>query len=87
VYDIRVLEGARQDLAALDRTIAARIVSRTRWLAAHASEIQPEPLTGDLAGLFKLRVGAYRVIDEILGGEGIIVIHAVGHRRDIYRRR
>jgi len=44
-------------------------------------------LTGDLAGLYKLRMGDYRVIYEALSAERTIVIHAVGHRRQIYRRR
>ncbi len=42
---------------------------------------------GDLAGLYKLRVGDYRVIYEVLWDEETIVIHAIGHRREIYRRR
>jgi mRNA-degrading endonuclease RelE of RelBE toxin-antitoxin system len=36
-----------------------------------------------MAGLFKLRVGDWRVIYEI--GRDVIVIKAVGHRREIYR--
>ena len=39
------------------------------------------------AGLYNLRVGDYRVLYEILHGEQTIVIHAIGHRRDIYRKR
>jgi mRNA-degrading endonuclease RelE of RelBE toxin-antitoxin system len=38
-------------------------------------------------GFYKLRVGDYRVIYEILYDEQTIVIHAVGHRKDIYRKR
>lgn len=41
----------------------------------------------DLAGFYKLRVGDYRVIYEILHEEQMIVIHEVGHRREIYRKR
>jgi len=50
----------------------------------------PEALSGDLKGLkgfYKLRVGDYRVIYEILYEERTIVVHAIGHRRDIYRKR
>jgi len=49
--------------------------------------IRLEALTGELAGLYKLRVGDYRVIYEVLWEEETIVIHAIGHRREIYRRR
>ena len=46
-----------------------------------------EPLTGELTGLFKARVGDYRVIYELLHDEHLLIIHAIGHRRDIYRKR
>ncbi len=48
-------------------------------------EIRPEPLHGDLAGLFKFRVGDYRAVYEPLHGERLLVIHFVGHRREVYR--
>jgi mRNA interferase RelE/StbE len=50
-------------------------------------EVKPQPLTGGLGGLYKFRAGDYRVIDEILREERTILIHAVGHRREIYRTR
>jgi len=56
-------------------------------MAANLNGIRLEALVGDLAGLYKLRVGDYRVIYEVLWDEETIVIHAVGHRREIYRRR
>jgi mRNA interferase RelE/StbE len=42
------------------------------------------PLTADLAGCFKLRIGDYRVIYEFGRSVRIITIDRVGHRRDIY---
>ena len=41
---------------------------------------------GDLIGLYKFRIGDYRVIYEIVHDEKTIVIHAIGHRREIYRK-
>ncbi|MFQ6115154.1 MAG: type II toxin-antitoxin system RelE/ParE family toxin [bacterium] len=86
-YRIRILGAASQDLARLDKPIGRRIVQRINWLAANLDAIRLEALTGDLAGLYKLRVGDYRVIYEVLWDEETIVIHAIGHRREIYRRR
>lgn len=45
-----------------------------------------EALTGEFEGLFKLRVGDYRVVYELIHEEKLILIHAIGHRRDIYRK-
>lgn len=86
-YRIRILRAASQDLARLDKPIGRRIVERIKWLAANLDAIRLEALTGDLAGLYKLRVGDYRVIYEVLWDEETMVIHAIGHRREIYRRR
>lgn len=87
MYYVRILDSAIRELARLDKPVGRRIVERINWLALRIDEIRLEPLKGELAGLYKLRVGDYRVIYEILHEERIIVIHAIGHRREIYRRR
>ena len=87
MYHICILEEASRELAHLDKAVGRRIVERIHWLAAKLDEIRPEALAGDLIGLYKLRVGDYRVIYEIAHNEKTIVIHAIGHRREIYRKR
>lgn len=87
MYRIRIIPAATRDLERLDKPIARRIAERINWLAAHLEDIRPEPLTGDLAGFYKFRVGDYRVVYEILSAESVILIHQIEHRRDIYRRR
>ena len=86
-YRIRILKAASQDLGRLDTPTGRRIVQRINWLAANLDAIHLETLTGDFAGLHKLRVGDYRVVYEVLWDEETIVIHVIGHRREIYRRR
>lgn len=84
---VRISDRAARDLAGLDRAVAQRIIARIQWLAENLSQIRPEPLAGEFAGLFKLRVGDYRVIYQILDGGATLLILAVGHRREIYRSR
>lgn len=84
---VRLLDPAPSELARLDKPVARRIVQRIRWLAANFSSIKPEPLTGDLAGLYKLRVGDYRVVYRLRHEDQTLVIHGIGHRREIYRKR
>jgi mRNA interferase RelE/StbE len=86
-YRIRILGIASRELEQLDKPLGHRVVQRINWLATNPDAIRLEALTGDLAGLYKLRIGDYRVIYEVLWDEKIIVIHAIGHRREIYRRR
>lgn len=87
MYGIRILNAATRELARLDKPIGRRVVERIRWLAANLDNIKPEALTGELAGLYKLRVGDYRVAYEILHDEQTIVIHLIRHRKEVYRRR
>lgn len=87
VYRVRVMEPAERALHRLDKSTARRIGQRLRWLAGNLQSTQPQALTGEFAGFYKLRVGDYRVVYEILHGEETIVVQEVGHRREIYRRR
>jgi len=74
---------ALDDLEKIDRPIVKRILHKISWFSQYFDAVTPEPLSADMAGLFKLRVGDWRVIYEI--GKDVIVIRAVGHRREIYR--
>ncbi len=76
-------EEALEDLEKIDRPIVKRILNKISWFSQYFDAITPEPLSADMAGLFKLRVGDWRIVYEI--GKDIIVIKAVGHRRDIYK--
>ena len=83
-YTVRLLDQAADDLARLDAIIARRILKRLDWLQANIETIAPGRLTGQFAGLNKLRVGDYRVIYQVIQEELVIVIRAIGHRRDVY---
>jgi mRNA interferase RelE/StbE len=82
-----ILDAAARELASLDAKVARRVTSRIHWLAENWQDAKAEALSGDLAGLFKLRVGDYRVIYQVLEAESLLLIHAIGHRREVYRRK
>lgn len=42
-------------------------------------------LKADLAGLWRYRVGTYRILCQIKDRELLVLVVAVGHRKDIYR--
>ena len=85
MYSIRLLSDANRELARLDKTVANRIVRKLRWLADNLDDLSPEPLKGGFSGLYKLREGDYRIVYEILRSEETIVIHLIGHRREVYK--
>lgn len=43
-----------------------------------------KPLRANLAGLWRYRVGDYRIVCRIQDNELIVLVLAIGHRRNIY---
>lgn len=87
MYRLQILDAAERGLERLGKTGRARVGQRIEWLRENVDSIKPKALTGELAGLYKLREGDYRIIYQILRNEKTILIHRVGHRRDIYGRK
>jgi mRNA interferase RelE/StbE len=85
MFRIEITAEAEHDFEQLDKPVAKRIRRRLQWLAEHFDQITPEPLSGPLADLYKLRVGDYRLLYDILRQERVIVVHRVRHRREVYR--
>ena len=84
-YHVEFTPEAEIDLARLDRAVAQRILTRVRWLAQHIEEISLEPVTGKpWKGLFKFRVGDYRILYTLNRPNRLLTIHVIGHRREVY---
>jgi len=71
----------------LDRSIRRRILAKIQWLLEHVEEIRHEPLTAPWEGMYRLRVGDYRVVYGIDRKQRRVIIYAVDHRRRIYKLR
>lgn len=84
-YAVEFRQQAVDDLERLDRAIGQRLLTKLRWLSENIQEITPVPLTGELRGLFKLRVGDYRIAYSIDQHTELLTIHLIGHRSEIYR--
>ena len=74
-----------KDVERLDKTIAQRVLQKIKWLSENFEAIVPEPLKGKWKGKFKLRVGDYRVVYNVNNDAGFIMVHLIGHRRDVYK--
>ena len=71
----------------LDKMAARRIARKINCLAENTEIIEPKGLRNNLAGLAKIREGDYRVIYEMIHAEETLVIHFVGHRREVYKNK
>ena len=84
-YGVEFLDDSGDELAALTSEITKRILKKIRWLANNGDSLSHEPLRANIAGLFKRRVGDYRVIYSLDLEEKTITIRKVGHRSNIYK--
>ena len=77
---------AKKQFDALDSAVQSRIkqaVSKKLMVNPRAYLI---PLRGDRAGLFKFRVGAYRLLCSLDDDRLYVVVVKVKHRQAVYRR-
>jgi mRNA interferase RelE/StbE len=86
-WTIEINRPASADLKNLDRPVARRVVQflRERIAPAKDPRLQGKALRGEVAGLWRCRVGDYRIVCHIEDKNATILVVAVGHRRQIYR--
>jgi len=87
MYRFDFTAGAERELDHLDSLTRTRILKRLKRLGENADVVQHEELSGPLSDLFKLRVGDYRVLYDMIESENLILVHQIGHRSDVYRRK
>lgn len=82
-YIIKWRSEALKELRKLPKEIAERIVKRVD-IAKDGPNHFLEKLVDDPG--YKIRVGDYRAIIDILDGEKMLAVRIVGHRKNIYKR-
>jgi mRNA interferase RelE/StbE len=87
-WTVEVAPTAERQLRKLDRQVAKRILD---WLDDRIDGCKSprhfgEALKGGSTGLWRYRIGDYRVICDIEDGRLVVLALAIGHRREIYRR-
>jgi mRNA interferase RelE/StbE len=73
---------ARQQLAELPKTIQERIVRIGERLKNWPAVSGCKPLSGSLAGWYRIRTGDYRVRFRVVGD--LVSVDKIGHRKDFY---
>lgn len=83
IYAVEILRVAQKQLAGIDRSAQPGIFAAIRALAATPRPVGCIKLSGRPA--WRIRVGSYRVIYEIHDARLVVLVIAIGHRKDIYR--
>lgn len=83
-YTVQYEAKAVAELKKLPPKSGKRIVKKINWLAKNFEQVNLFPLSGNLSGFYKLRVGDYRVIYSLDQNSETIIIEKVGHPREIY---
>ena len=87
-WTVEIADVAERQLRKLDPPVQRRIVD---WLDDRIEGCKNprhfgEPLRGDLSGLWRYRVGDYRILCQIQDEHLLILALAIGHRREVYTR-
>jgi mRNA interferase RelE/StbE len=85
-WRIEFAESAQKQFAKLGRESQTRIRKFLRERIAPSEDPRDyaSPLRSTLAGLWKFRIGNYRIVAEIRDEEVLVLVLRVGHRKNIY---
>lgn len=86
-FHVEYSPGSRKTLRKLDPSIRNMLL---KWIDKNLEgtsdpRVHGKALTGNLAGLWRYRVGDYRLIAEIRDDRLVILMLEVGHRSGIYQ--
>jgi mRNA interferase RelE/StbE len=87
-WRVEFTKEAAAEFRKLDHGTRGRILKylRTRIATAQNPRRFGKRLAGDLAHLWRYRVDDYRILVSIKDDIALVLVVAVGHRRQIYRR-
>jgi len=86
-WAVKLTDEAKRDLRKLDKPIQRRIAD---FLTQRLQDVDNpratgKALQGNLSGLWRYRVGDYRLICRLEDDELIVLVIEIGHRNAVYR--
>jgi mRNA interferase RelE/StbE len=86
-WTIEFEQDAIRQLNRLDKTVRRRVLQFLNFRVAASDDPRQlgKALHGELTGLWRYRVGDYRLICLLEDERRVIVLVRVEHRRDVYR--
>lgn len=84
MYKVVYLDSVEKDLERLDRPARERILDKIEKYLAKDPKGLGKALGGAFQGLWRYRIGDFRVIYKIAEKEILIIVARIGHRKNIY---
>ena len=86
IWKIEFEEKARKSLKKLDKTIETQILKYLKKVVSNNANPKSfgKPLVANLSGLWRYRVGDYRIICNIQDDILLILVIDIDHRSEIY---
>ena len=82
MYSLNLDKKAKDFLKKLDKPEQKRILDKLEQLKTNPE--LGKPLTGNLTGLWSLRIGDKRAIYQIFHDKLMVLVIKIGHRKNIY---
>jgi mRNA interferase RelE/StbE len=87
-WQIRFSKTADKALRKLDRAVAAKILNELEEVSKlNNPRSRGKGLKHNLSGLWRYRVGDYRIICDIEDEVLVVLVVDVSHRRDVYKQK
>lgn len=87
-WKIEIDKGVQRSMKKLDRNVAKRIIATLREISQlEDPRSTGKALVGNLTGLWRYRVGDYRIVCDIEDEVLLILVIDVAHRSKVYKRR
>jgi len=86
LWRIEVMGAARREFDRLPISVAAAVLETLDAIAENPKRLG-KPLMLEHEGRYSARRGPYRIIYELDDEQHLVRVVAIGHRRDVYRRR
>ena len=92
IYEVKFTESAERDLKKLSKTNKAIAKLIKKWILENLIGTQNpkqrgKVLTGNLKGLWRYRVGSYRIVAEIKDDVLLILIIEISDRKETYKNK
>jgi mRNA interferase RelE/StbE len=86
-YRVTYMPAIIDDLQTTDKSMAQRLLDKTKWLASNVANLRHEPLHQDLPDMIQYAVGEWRILYSIDPEEHVVHICRIATRGELYPSR